>query len=47
MKREESIRYEKPQLISYGFLGSVQGSPDPANSSGGDISEGCDSDFDD
>ena len=42
---EKVIRYEKPELLKYGFFGAaltVEGtSPDP-----GDIDEGCDSDFD-
>ena len=43
MKREEAIRYEKPQLDAYRFAANVAvgATPDP-----GDIEEVCDSDFD-
>ncbi len=48
MKQSDRIAYEKPELSKYGFFGIVQGD-DPATgglSTGGDLDEGCDSDFD-
>ena len=45
MKREESICYEKPRLESYRFAEKVAVGESPITP-GGDIGEGCDSDFD-
>ena len=43
---EKIIRYEKPELLKYGFFGAVlTGDGQPSN--GGDIEEGCDTEFDD
>ena len=45
MKRDESIRYEKPQMEIYRFAEEVAvGASKP---SGGDIDVNCDSNFDD
>ena len=49
MKKEQGVRYEKPTLTSYAFFGVVNGDGDAdeeGNSQGGDMGEGCDSDFD-
>ena len=46
MKQSDRISYEKPELSKYGFFGVADGAPDGGLSSGGDIAEGCDSDFD-
>ena len=45
MKQSDRIAYEKPELLKYGFFGVVEGVG--GLSQGGDISEGCDSSFDD
>ena len=49
MKQSDSISYEKPTLVRYGFFGVANGAPlDGGLSQGGDIPEGCqDSGFDD
>ena len=50
MKNEKTGRYEKPTLTSYRFFGVVKGDDDEWEdgiSGGGDISEVCDSGFDD
>ena len=46
MKQSDRISYEKPTLSKYGFFGVADGAPSGGLSAGGDISEGCDSDFD-
>ena len=47
MKEEKSIRYEKPALSMYDFLGVVKGDEwEGGLSGGGDIPDICDSDFD-
>ena len=46
MKEEKTVRYEKPVLTSYGLLGVVKGDYEGGLSTGGDISDECDSDFD-
>lgn len=46
MKQSDRISYEKPTLSKYGFLGVADGAPSGGLSAGGDIAEGCDSDFD-
>ena len=46
MKQEKIVRYEKPALSKYGFLGVAEGAYEGGLSQGGDITEGCDSDFD-
>ena len=47
MKQSDRISYEKPTLSKYGFFGVANGDPTPTGlSAGGDITEGCDSDFD-
>ena len=47
MKEEKTVRYEKPELLSYGFFGVVKGDGDEGETQqGGDIPEGCDSTFD-
>ena len=46
MKQSERIAYEKPVLSQYGFFGVANGAPSGGLSQGGDISEACDSDFD-
>ena len=45
---EKVIRYEKPELLKYGFFGvaSVVVGESPIVP-GGDIGEGCDTEFDD
>ena len=45
MKQSDRISYEKPELLKYGFS-TVQGEASGGLSQGGDISEECDSDFD-
>ena len=45
MKQSDRISYEKPTLLKYGFFGVAEGA-DGGLSQGGDISEACDSDFD-
>lgn len=45
MKQSDRISYEKPELLKYGFS-TVQGEESGGLSQGGDIAEGCDSDFD-
>ena len=45
MKQNDRIAYEKPALLKYGFFGVAEGDA-TGLSQGGDISEGCDSDFD-
>ena len=42
----DRIAYEKPELQKYGFLGVADGAYSGGLGSGGDIGEGCDSDFD-
>ena len=44
MKQSDRISYEKPELSKYGFFGVANG--EGGLSQGGDISETCDSDFD-
>ena len=47
MKQSEMISYEKPTLSQYGFFGIANGAPQSGGlSQGGDITEECDSDFD-
>ena len=46
MKQSDRISYEKPELLKYGFFGVVEGAPAGGLSQGGDITEACDSDFD-
>ena len=46
MKQEKIVRYEKPALSKYGFLGVAEGEYEGGLSQGGDINVGCDSDFD-
>jgi len=47
MKQSDRISYEKPTLLKYGFFGVANGdTPSGGLSGGGDIDEGCDSDFD-
>jgi len=47
MKQSDRISYEKPTLSKYGFFGVANGAGEgPGLSQGGDISEACDSDFD-
>ena len=43
---KQTISYEKPTLLKYGFLGVADGDYENGLSQGGDIDEGCDSDFD-
>ena len=45
MKQSDRISYEKPELLNYGFFGVADGASGGL-SQGGDISEGCDSSFD-
>ncbi len=45
MKQSDRISYEKPELSKYGFFGVANGAGEGL-SQGGDISEACDSDFD-
>jgi len=45
MKQSDRISYEKPELSKYGFFGVASGAG-TGTSQGGDIAEGCDSDFD-
>ena len=45
MKQNDGIVYEKPTLSQYGLFGVVNGATGGL-SQGGDISEACDSDFD-
>lgn len=42
----DRIAYEKPELQKYGFLGVADGEYAGGLSAGGDITEGCDSSFD-
>ncbi|MBP5532302.1 MAG: hypothetical protein J6Y54_09795 [Lentisphaeria bacterium] len=44
MRDEKVIRYEKPELLKYGFFGAVLTGDD--TDSQGDIPEDCDTDFD-
>ena len=44
MKEEKIVRYEKPALENYRFALKVAAGDEP--SQGGNIPEGCDSDFD-
>jgi len=46
MKQSDRISYEKPELSKYGFFGVANGTPSGGLSQGGDISEACDSSFD-
>ena len=48
MRDEKVIRYEKPELTKYAFFGvnDVLTGASPTPTPGGDIGEGCDSDFD-
>ena len=46
MKQSDRISYEKPTLSKYGFFGVVKGDTPTGQSDPSDISEGCDSDFD-
>jgi len=46
MKQSDRISYEKPELSKYGFFGVANGDASGGLSQGGDISEACDSDFD-
>ncbi len=46
MKQSDRISYEKPTLSTYGFFGVANGDNSGGLSQGGDISEACDSDFD-
>ena len=45
MKQSDRISYEKPELSKSGFFGVANGDA-TGLSQGGDISEACDSDFD-
>jgi hypothetical protein len=44
MRDEKVIRYEKPELLKYGFFGAVL--IGAGTSDQGDIEEDCDTDFD-
>ena len=46
MRDDAVIRYEKPELVKYGFSGINGVLTGASPSPGGDIDEGCDSDFD-
>lgn len=48
MKQSDRISYEKPTLAQYGFFGVANGeNPSGGLSQGDDITEGCESGFDD